>query len=75
MTTIIITGKNNTAVCNLALNIARSQKVAYNIVGVGKVLPTITPGVNYIFTTQDLSVFPLALQQTSVLLHRPLVCI
>ena len=66
MRTVIITGKNDTAVCNMGYNIVRSQKVPYTIVGVNKVLPIINPGVNYIFTAKDLSVFTPELQQTSI---------
>ena len=51
----------------MGYNIVRSQKVPYTIVGVNKVLPIINPGVNYIFTAKDLSVFTPELQQTSIL--------
>jgi hypothetical protein len=73
---IIIIGDTDLARSNMAFYVDASNKRNYkHQIIVGPSFPVLTPGVNYIFTTNFLKLIPINIQNESVILNRPLVCL
>jgi hypothetical protein len=73
---IIIIGDTSLERTNMAFYVDASNKRNYkHQIIIGPSFPALIPGINYIFTTSSLKLIPINIQNESVVLNRPLVCL